>query len=74
MIFKNSKVYDALKYVAMIGLPALAVFWSTLGKIWDWPLVTQITATICAVDVFLGALLQISSNKYNQQVQPPDEE
>lgn len=74
MIFKNSKVYDALKYVAMIGLPALAVFWSTLGKIWDWPLVTQITATICAVDVFLGALLQISSNKYNQQVQPPDQE
>ena len=74
MIFKNSKVYDALKYVALIGLPALAVLWSTLSKVWDWPMQTQITATICAVDVFLGALLQISSNKYNQQNKPPEEE
>ena len=72
MIFKNSKIYDALKYVAMIGLPALAVFWASLSKIWGWPLQTEITATICAVDVFLGALLQISSNKFNQLQQPPD--
>ncbi len=72
MIFKNSKIYDALKYVALIVLPAVAVLWSTLGKIWGWPLVTEITSTICGVDVFLGGLLQISSNKYNAQ-QPPDE-
>ena len=74
MIFKNSKVYDALKYVALIVLPALAVLWSTLGKVWNWPMVTEITSTICAVDVFLGALLQISSNKYNNQQQPPEQQ
>ena len=73
MIFKNSKIYDALKYVALIVLPAVAVLWASLGKIWNWPQVTEITATICAVDVFLGAVLQISSNKFSQQQQPPDE-
>lgn len=69
----SNKVYDVLKYVALIVLPAVAVLWSTLGKIWGWPLVTEITSSICAVDVFLGALLQISSNKYAQQQEPPDE-
>ena len=73
MIFKNSKIYDALKYVALIVLPAVAVLWSTLGKIWGWPLVTEITATICAVDTFLGALLGISSMQYNKQQAPEGE-
>ena len=75
MIFKNSKIYDALKYVALIVLPALATLWAALGKIWGWPLVTEITATICAVDTFLGAILGISSAQYKkQEIQPPDEE
>lgn len=75
MIFKNSKVYDALKFVALVVLPALATLWAALGKIWQWPLVAEITATICAVDTFLGALLGISAAQYQkQQNQPPDEE
>ena len=61
----SNKVYDVLKYIAQIVLPALATLWAALGKIWGWPLVAEITATICAVDAFLGALLQISTNKYN---------
>ena len=74
MIFKNSKVYDVLKFIALVVLPALATLWAALGKIWDWPLVTEITATICAVDTFLGALLGISAAQYQKlQNQPPDE-
>ena len=63
----SNKVYDILKFIAQIVLPALATLWAALGKIWGWPLVTEITATICAVDTFLGALLGISSNRYNSQ-------
>ena len=70
----SNSVYDILKFVAQIVLPAVATLWAALGKIWGWPLVTEITATICAVDTFLGALLGISSYQYNQQEkQPPDE-
>ena len=70
----SNKVYDILAYIQRIALPALAALWAALGKIWNWPLVTEITATICAVDVCLGTLLKISSNKYNQEQQPPDED
>ncbi len=71
----SNQVYDVLKFIAQIVLPALATLWAALGKIWGWPLVTEITATICAVDTFLGALLGISSMQYaKQEKQPPDEE
>lgn len=70
----SNKVYDVLKFIAQIVLPALATLLAALGKIWGWPLVTEITATICAVDTFLGALLGISSMQYAKEKQPPDEE
>ena len=70
----SNKVYDVLKFVALIVLPALATLWTALGKIWGWPLVTEVAATICAVDTFLGAILGISSAKYAKEQQPPDEE
>ena len=67
----SNNVYDVLKFIAQIVLPALATLLAALGKIWGWPLVTEITATICAVDTFLGAILGISSANYKKQ--PPDE-
>lgn len=70
----SNNVYDILKFVAQIVLPALATLWAALGKIWNWPLVTEITATICAVDTFLGALLGISSMKYSKEQAPLEDE
>lgn len=60
----SNKLYDALKWVTMILLPALATLYLTLGKIWGFPLVEQVTATITALTVFLGAVLQISNHNY----------
>lgn len=69
MIFKNSKTYDVLKYIALIVLPALATLYFALSSIWGLPYGEQIVGTITAIDTFLGALLQISNNKYNEIVQ-----
>ena len=69
----SNKVYDVLKFIAQIVLPALATLWATLGKIWGWPLVTEIAASICAVDTFLGAILGLSSMKYNKENQDVSE-
>lgn len=60
----NDKTYDILSWVGKIVLPALAVLYTTLGNTWGLPYVEQIPATIMAVDVFLNALLGISSNAY----------
>lgn len=60
----SNKVYDKLKYVALIVLPALATLYLTIATIWGLPYGEAVAATITAVDTFLGALLGISSKKY----------
>jgi hypothetical protein len=63
MIFTN-KTYDALKWVALTLLPALSIFYLALSDSWNLPYPTQIAATIAAIDVFLAALLGLSSSNY----------
>ena len=70
----SNNVYDVLKYIALIVLPALATFYAVIAKIWSLPYPAEIPATIMAVDTFLGALLKLSTDNYNRENQPPDEE
>ncbi|MBO7711095.1 MAG: phage holin [Lachnospiraceae bacterium] len=71
----SNKVYDVLKFIAQILLPAIGTLYFALARIWDLPYAEQIVGTITAVDAFLGALLGISTMQYNkQEKQPPDEE
>jgi len=71
----SNKVYDVLKWIAMIFLPALGTLYFALAKIWGFPYAAEIVGTISAVDAFLGALLGISTAQYNKEKekQPPDE-
>ncbi|UPQ86441.1 phage holin [Ignavigranum ruoffiae] len=63
----SNKKYDVLKYVALIGLPAIATLIGTLGEIWGLQNADQIVLTINACAVMLGSLLQVSSNAYHKQ-------
>lgn len=60
----SNKTYDVLKWVVMVCLPALTTLWLTLASIWGFPYAEPIGATLGAITVFLGALLGISSAKY----------
>lgn len=60
-----NNVYDILKFLAQIGLPAIAVLYSALAGIWGFPFVEEIPGTIMAFVLFLGTVLQISSIQYN---------
>lgn len=60
----DNRTYDILKYVALIALPALQVFWLTIGKIWDLSYTVEIGATIGAVALLLGTLLGVSTSNY----------
>ena len=62
-----NKVYDVLKYIALIFLPALGALYFGLAEIWNLPYGAEIVGTITCIDTFLGALLQISTNKYNKE-------
>lgn len=63
----SNKVYDTLKWVALVGLPAVTTLYLTLATIWGFPYAEAIGATMGAVDVFLGAVLGISSISYKKE-------
>lgn len=60
------RVYDVLKWVVIIVLPAVATFYALLANTWGFPYVDQIVATINGATVFLGAILCISTAQYNK--------
>lgn len=60
----SNKTYDVLKWLTLVGLPAVTTLWLTLANIWGFPFAEAIGATLAAVTAFLGALLGISSIHY----------
>lgn len=63
----SNKLYDILKWVAQMILPAFGTLYFALSQIWGFPFGEQIVGTITAVDTFLGVALGLSSVKYNQK-------
>jgi len=60
------KVYDILKWVAILLLPALAVLYKTVAAEWGLPYGQQVYNTVYAVHIFLGTILGISSLTYKK--------
>ena len=63
----SNKVYDTLKWIAQILLPALGTLYFGLAGIWGFPYAEQIVGTITVIDTFLGVVLGISSAKYKKE-------
>lgn len=65
----NDKIYEILKWVALIALPALATLVSVVLPLWnicDESMTTAVVGTITAVSTFLGTLLGVSTMKYRK--------
>ena len=62
----DNRVYDILKWIAQILLPAIGTLYFALAQIWGFPYAEQIVGTITAIDCFLGALLGISTVMYKK--------
>ena len=62
----SNKMYDVLKWIAMILLPAIGALYFTLANIWGLPYAEQIVGTITGIDTFLGVILGISTSQYNK--------
>lgn len=63
----SNKNYDALKWIAQILLPATASLYVAVAGIWGFPYAKEVAGTISAVDLFIGALLGISSMNYYKE-------
>lgn len=63
----SNKLYDVLKWIAQLFLPAVATLYFALANVWALPYAEQIVGTITAVDAFLGVILGISSVSYTKK-------
>ena len=61
------KLYDILKWITMIVLPALATAYVGLSAIWGFPYADEVAKTTAVVCTLLGALLGISTAQYNKE-------
>ena len=70
----NDKLYDLLKWITMVVIPALTTAYVGLSAVWGWPYATEIAKTSAVVCTLLGALRGISTATYNKEQQSEDEE
>ena len=62
------KVYNILKWIAQVFLPAFGTLYFGLAGIWGFPYGEQIVGTITVVDTFLGIILGISTVQYKKRL------
>lgn len=58
-----NRLYDVLKWLAMLVFPALAVFTRTIGPAWGLPYTDAIATTLAALGVLCGAIIGASTIK-----------
>jgi len=61
----TNKMYDILKWMVQIVIPACATLYAALAALWGFPYVEQVVGTLSAIAVFLGTVLKISSDRYS---------
>jgi hypothetical protein len=61
-----NSVYDVLKYIVLIALPAIITFVNIVGVQLGYDMTTTIVV-LTAFNTLLGTLIGISSIKYNKE-------
>lgn len=62
----DDRIYNILKYICQIALPAIGGLYFALSQIWQLPYGEQVVGTISAITACLGILLGISTYQYNK--------
>lgn len=62
----SNNTYDILKWLALVALDAIGVFYKAVATIWGLPLGDEVLATCAALSLFIGTLIGISSTQYNK--------
>lgn len=67
MLIKDEKLFLRLRFIVVILIPAFITCYNTIGIIWNLGYTKEITATLTAIQVFLGSCLEISNKNYKEQ-------
>lgn len=63
----NNKVFDFIRFIGEIVLPALGALYFGIAKIWGFPYGQEIVGTLAVITTFIGAIVGVSRKKYNDQ-------
>lgn len=66
-------VYNVLKWLTLVCIPALTTAYVELAAILGWPYADEVAKTSAVVCVLLGSLLGISTIAYNKEKQHSDD-
>lgn len=68
------KVYEFLKWLLIIVVPAFLTLFTLLAQTWHWNIpVDAIVTTITGVCTFIGICIGISTVQYNKEQQAEEE-
>lgn len=60
----SNKVYDVLKFIAQIALPAAGTAYLGLAAYWNLPNPDEVVGSVVVIDTLLGTLLGLSNKQY----------
>ena len=63
----NNKVFDIIRFIGEIVLPALGALYFGIAKIWGFPFGQEVVGTIAVITTFIGAIVGVSRKKYNDE-------
>ena len=61
----SNKLFNALRTLCEVGLPALGSLYLALSKIWGLPYGAEICGSISAVGLCLGSFIGVKRKEYN---------
>ena len=62
----SDRMYDVLKWITLVVIPALTTAYVGLAAVWGWPYAEEVAKTSAVICTLLGALLGISTAQYNR--------
>jgi hypothetical protein len=57
----TNTVYNSLKWIALVFLPAAGALYFGLGQLWAFPKIEEVVGSVTVVETFLGLLLRKSA-------------
>lgn len=64
----SSGVYDTLKWLVLIVIPALTTLYAVLDNTFGWGYAETVTTISAAVCTCIGAIIGISTAQYNKEI------
>lgn len=62
----SNKVYDVLKWLALVAFDAVGYFYQEIADVWALPYGDEVLKTCVAISILIGALIGVSSAKYKK--------